>query len=112
MILSPTPLELPALGDKAITLSDALFKSWENRWSAPVNTLEMEGGAGQTVSVKAQIEGSKSLDQEGAEPEQLTDDDPLPQTVYRLAIKRGATLLVTVPLRFQAAAAPGGKKKP
>ena len=113
MILSPTPLELPAaLGDKAITLSNALFKSWESRWATPVNTLEMEGGAGQTVSVKAQLEGSKSLDQEGAEPEQLTDDDPLPQTVYRSAIKRGAPLLVTVPLRFQTAAAPGPKTHP
>ena len=112
LIVSPTPLAVPALGDKAITLSGALFKSWETRWSAPVNTLEMEGGAGQTVPVETQIVGSKSLDQEGAEPEQLTDNDPLPQTVYRLTIKRGASLLVTVPLRFQTVAAPGGKKKP
>jgi len=111
MILSPTPLELPVpLGDKAITLSDSLFKSWENRWSAPVNTLEMEGGAGQTVSVKTQIQGAKSLDQEGAEPPQLTDDDPLPQTVYRLAIKPGTPMLVTVPLHFQSA--PAAKRKP
>lgn len=103
MILSPAPLQLPApLGDKAMTVSDALFKSWEKQWSAPVNVLEMNGGSGLTTSVKSQVEGSKGLDQEGEERQQLTKSDPLPQTIYRATINRGKALLVTTPLRFKA----------
>jgi hypothetical protein len=103
MILSPMPLQLPApLGEKAMTLSNELIKSWERQWSAPVNVLEMNGGAGLTTSVKAQAEGAKSLDQEGEERQQLTPDDPLPQTIYRATIRRGGALLVMVPLRFKA----------
>jgi hypothetical protein len=101
-ILSPTPLQLPApLGDRAMTLSDALFKSWEKQWSAPVNVLEMNGGSGLTTSVKSQVDGSKGLDQEGEERQQLTQSDPLPQTIYRASIVRGKALLVTTPLRFR-----------
>jgi len=102
MIFSPTSLQLPEpLGDKPMTLSDPLFKSWEAKWSAPMNTLELNGGAGTTTSVKAQAEGSKSLDAEGQEAQQLTQEDPLPQTVYRATIRRGAAFLATVPLRFK-----------
>lgn len=103
IILSPTPLELPEpLGDKPMTLSNALFQSWETKWSAPINTLELKGGAGTVTSVKTQTEGSKSFDQEEQEAQQLTQEDPLPQTVYHATIRRGAALFVTVPLRFKA----------
>ena len=102
MIFSPTALQLPEpLGDKPITLSDSLFKSWVANWSVPMNVLELDGGAGTTMSVKQQTDGAKGLDQEGQEAQQLTQEDPLPQTVYRATIRRGAALLVTVPLRFQ-----------
>ena len=108
LIFSPTALQLPEpLGDKPMTLSDQLFKSWEAKWSAPINTLELNGGAGLTTSVKAQIEGAKSLDQKGQEAQHLTRADPLPQTIYRATIRRGAALLVTVPLRFKASRAQG-----
>lgn len=87
--------------DKPLALSAEKIKEWERLWGTQSNRLELEGGAGQTTSAKAQTEGSKSLDQEGEEA-QLTEDDPLPQTVYRAAIKTGNPLLVTVPLRFRA----------
>lgn len=102
IILSPMPLELPApLGDQPISLSNAMFQSWETKWSAPVNTLELSGGAGAVTSVKTQTEGSKSFDQERQEAQQLTQEDPLPQTVYRATINRGQPLLVNVTLRFK-----------
>lgn len=104
IIVSPTPLQLPAaLGERAMTISDRLFKSWETQWgTTSVNVLEMNGGAGLTTSVKAQVEGAKSMDQEGQERQQLTQDDPLPQTIYRATVRRGRALLVTVPLQFKA----------
>ena len=100
IIISPVPLTLPApLTERVLTLDATQIKTWEKQWGATVNTLEMVGGKGQTTSVKTQ-DGTKSLDQEGKESVMLTNDDSLPQTIYRATIKRGDALLVTVPLRF------------
>ena len=103
IIISPTELQLPeALGDKSMTLSADLVKEWEIKLSTPVVELEMVGSAGETT-------GAKDLGQVGEESQQLTADDPYPQTVYRATIKRGGAMLVTLPLRFEAAATSGGK---
>ncbi len=104
IILSPAPLKLGApLSNKAMALSRKLFKQWETAWSTQADALELAGGAGVVTRVKvvstASGEGRKSLDQKEDEP--LTQDDPLPQTVLRVAIKRGNPMLVTVPLRFK-----------
>jgi hypothetical protein len=102
MVFSPTPLQLPeALADQPMTLSEPLFKSWIAKWSAPMNVLELNDGAGTTTSVKKQTERVKGLDQEGDEAPPLTPEDPLPQTIYRATIRRGVALLVTVSLRFK-----------
>ena len=94
VIVSPTPLALPApLSERALTLSAEQFGQWEKQWSTAITTFEMDGGAGQT-------ERSKDLDQVGEEA-RLTADDPLPETVYRVTVKKGTPLLVTVPLRFR-----------
>ena len=94
IIISPTPLKLPApLGKQPMMLSEKLFKEWESLWSVPLDQLEMEGGAGETVR-------AKDLSQIGEEAQQLFDGDAEPQTVYRALIKRGSPLLITVPLRF------------
>lgn len=103
IIISPTKLQLPvSLSDKPMTLRAEQIKEWETKWSAPVVELEMEGGAGETT-------GAKDMGQVGEESQQLTADDSLPQTVYRVTVKRGSPLLVTVPLRFEAPAATGRK---
>jgi hypothetical protein len=106
IIVSPTELQLPApLSDKPMTISSELFNQWETNWIAPVIELEMEGGLEVTT-------GSKDLGQIGEESQQLTDDDPYPQTVYRATINRGNALLVTVPLRFGNVVTPLEKKEP
>lgn len=100
IILSPKPLELPGpLSDKAMELSSSLLQKWENKWSTRTNVLELNGGAG--ALVKAQTEITKTLGQEGEEPRALTQNDPLPQTVYRGTIRRGTPFLVTVLLQFK-----------
>lgn len=104
IIISPTPLELPAtLSEKAMTLTPEQFREWERKWSAPVTPFEMEGGAGQTT-------GARDLDQVGEEA-QLTEADPLPETVYRASVRKGSPLLVTVPLRFDRTASTDVKKR-
>ncbi len=54
----------------------------------------MEGGAGRSwtkAEMEASSRGSSRL---------LTQEEPTPQTIYRLAGKGKTTLLVTVPLRY------------
>ncbi len=74
-------------------ISRAQFDSWEKQWSAPTVKFEMEGGAGSTMTEKEQAAGSVTSSD-------LTQDDPVPQTVFRMMTKPESTLLINVPLRF------------
>jgi hypothetical protein len=51
------------------------------------------GGLGQTITQEEQSAGSNARTE-------LSQDDPVPQTVMRVAIKPDAALLVNVPLKF------------
>jgi hypothetical protein len=94
VLVSPEPL-IPAeqLTRDARRLDRQLFDSWEKQWGAPATKFEMDGGAGQTMTEKEQAAAA-----DGSSV--LTQDDPVPQTVYRVAIKPDAPLLVSIPLRF------------
>jgi hypothetical protein len=94
VLVSPEPL-IPheQLTRDAIRLNRQLFDTWEKQWGAQATKFEMDGGAGQAMSETEQaagVDGSPAL----------TQDDPVPQTVYRVAIKPDAPLLVSIPLRF------------
>jgi hypothetical protein len=52
----------------------------------------MEGGSGQVMTEKEQAAVSDAA--------ALTQDDPPPQTIYRLTVKPNDVLLVRLPLRF------------
>ncbi len=95
VLVSSKPLiEYAALSNTAITLSREQVDAWEGQWSAQATKFEMEGGAGQTMTEKEQA--AASTDGE------LTQDDPVPQTIYRLAIKPEDALVIRLPLRFSA----------
>lgn len=53
----------------------------------------MAGGAGKTWTKAEQEAGAYAT-------RQLTQDDPGPQTIYRVAVKPGAPMLVKVGLRY------------
>lgn len=94
IIISPTRLPLPiALTEEPMFFTDEQFKKWE-KWSVPATEFEMEGGAGDLID-------AKTLGQVGEETQQLTEEDPLPQTIYRVVIKSGNPMLITVPLQFK-----------
>lgn len=95
ILVSSQPLiALEQLGAKAIKLPRAQVESWEKQWGAKVTKFEMAGGAGQTMTEKEQAAGANSS-------QELTRDDPAPQTVYRVAIKPNDPLIVSVPLKFR-----------
>lgn len=93
VIVSPTPLEGVTIGSKALQISNEQVAQWEKQWGAVTEKFEMAGGAGKTWTRAEQEAGANAT-------RQLTQDDPGPQTIYRVAVKPGAPLLVNVGLRY------------
>lgn len=99
VLVTSQPLEGITIGPKSLVLSQEQVAEWEKKWSAQTEHFEMSNGAGKTWT--------KSEQQAGADAtRQLTQDDPGPQTIYRVATKPGAPILVNVGLRYSQ---PGSK---
>lgn len=94
IIVSPTPLVSDdQLGPRSIKLQRELVESWQKNWSTTPAKFEMEGGSGQTMTGTEQVAATQSA-------ALLTQEDPVPQTVYRVAIKPETPVMITVPLKF------------
>lgn len=94
IMVLPQPLEDMQLGVQPIKLSRGDIAKWEKAWSREVERFEMIGGAGKlwtTLEKEASARDSARL---------LTQEEPAPQTIYRVASKNRNTVLVTVPLRY------------
>ncbi|MGD0438413.1 MAG: hypothetical protein ABSB86_18295 [Bryobacteraceae bacterium] len=95
VLLTPEPIEGITIGENALALSNAQVAAWEKQWgSAKPEVFELTGGVGKTwtrVEQDAAADGTRLL----------TQDDPPPQTVYRVAVKPGAPLAVEVRLHYR-----------
>jgi hypothetical protein len=96
VIVAPQPIEGITISDKPLALSSQQVAQWENQWSALTEKFEMAGGSGKTWTQVEQEAGANAT-------RQLTQDDPGPQTIYRVASKPGAPLLVNIGLRYSRA---------
>ena len=89
---APGPLPLQ-IANQPIKLAEQQIASWEKLYGGVAETLELVGGAGRVWTNEEKMAGM-------ANGRQLTQGGPPPQTVYRVARRTGAPLLVTVPLRY------------
>ncbi len=92
VIVSAQPLADLTISNKMLQLAPALVARWEQQWGAQAEKFEMTGGAGRVWSKAEQEAGADAS-------RQLTQDEPGPQTVYRVTVKPGAPLLVNVGLK-------------
>ena len=90
IIVTDKPLTDLTIGRNALKIPAEQFNSYEKRWGALTQQLELEGGSGSAMN-KAE-KASRS------ENKVLTQDDSLPQTIYRVLVKPNQPLLVTIPL--------------
>ena len=94
VLVSPTPIEGLAIGDKALRLSDETLASWEKSWGAQTGRLEMADGNGKPWTrqeKEAGADGTRSLNA----------DEPAPQTIYyRPAASSSVPVLVKVELQY------------
>ncbi len=100
VIVTPHPIEGIDIGAKPLRLSNEQVEQWEEQWGAQTEKFELQGGAGKTWT-EAEMEAGADATR------QLTQEDPSPQTIYRVAVKPGSPLLVKVGLRYGRAAAKG-----
>ncbi|MBI3423440.1 MAG: DUF4384 domain-containing protein [Acidobacteria bacterium] len=93
VIVVAQPLPGLEIGTQALSLSPTQVRQWEQQWGAQTETFEMAGGAGKAWTKAEQEAGAGGT-------RQLTQEEPGPQTIYRVAVKPDAPLLVKVGLRY------------
>lgn len=96
LIVSRAPLEGLTVTDKPAVLPTDQVASWERSWGAPTQQFGQEGGA-----KRAWTREEQSAAADGTRL--LTQDDPAPQTIFRVAAKAGSTVLVNVRLPYATA---------
>jgi hypothetical protein len=96
VLLTPAPLEGLEIGAKALAITNDQVASWEKQWARKTETFELTGGTGKTWTTAEQqaAAGAARL---------LTQEDPAPQTVYRVQSRPGEPMLVKLRLRYQVA---------
>jgi len=107
IIVTPQPIEGLSLGSQPLVLAPARVAEWEKAWGAAVERFELAGGAGQAWTPAEQAAAADAT-------RRLTQEDPSPQTIYRVAAKPGRPNLVQVELKYQGVKAPTQRpaKKP
>lgn len=90
LLSQPLPLQI---AQQPLKMTRQQITGWEKLWGGAAERLELVGGAGRTWTNEEKQAGA-------AKGRQLTQTGPSPQTVYRIARKKGGPLLVTVPLRY------------
>jgi hypothetical protein len=93
IILTTQPLSKLTITDKPLLVSKPDLLEWQTLWGTPYEQFEMEGGAGLAWTKEEREAGSAQASR------YLTQTEPAPQTVYRLA-GGGRSLLITVRLNY------------
>ncbi len=103
VVVSDKPLEGMAIGDEATTLSPELVDDWEKKWKGQTQRFEMVGGVGRAWTKAEQEAGFDGT-------RRLTQDDPGPQTVYRVAVPAGQPFFAQVALGYSTTKVQASKK--
>jgi hypothetical protein len=90
VVVALKPLPDIAVRPSRQKLSEEQVARWQKQWGAETERWELIGGAGKSYT-KAE---KKAADGKG----DLGQDDPFPQTIYRIAAKFGNPILVSVQL--------------
>ena len=91
IVVTTEPLKDLTLGAEPLKLARATVNDWEARGSAAVERLEMIGGAGRAWSHAEQRAGADAT-------RLLRQDDPPPQTLFRVLLRQPDLMAVNVVL--------------
>ena len=91
VIVSPEPLSDIGMPDKPSPVSAAMVAALEDKYLKAASEYEQEGSVGKNYT-KAEKEAG------GVSKRQLTQDDPFPQTVYRVKTRAKEPMLINLSL--------------
>ncbi|MEO5822787.1 MAG: DUF4384 domain-containing protein [Vicinamibacteraceae bacterium] len=92
ILVTSEPLAQVTVPANAERLDPSLVAQWETQWAAVAERLELIGGAGQAYT---------GMERDAAQQGRLlTQDDELPQTLYRVLSAPGSPVLISVPLKI------------
>ncbi len=94
VIVATQPLTEITIGANALKLSPEIVAQWEKQWGAQTQQFEMNEGVGKAWTKAEQEAGASAT-------RQLTQEEPAPQTIYRVAVKPGSPMLVKVKMRYR-----------
>jgi len=93
ILVTPEPLPEKYRASKGpLAIDEAEYKKWESQYFVESEIWELDGGTGKswTEQEKGANGGSK-----------LNQDDPLPQTLYKVNCEPGKAMLVKVPVKMR-----------
>jgi hypothetical protein len=93
VLVTPEPLKDVKIGRNALKLSQEQFASWESMWGVEAERFELAGGVGRPWT---RVEKEAGLGSR-----LLVQDEPMPQTLYRVPVKPGNPVMLTVPLEIR-----------
>jgi hypothetical protein len=91
-IITDQPLGVE-IGRDLIKLREAQVSDWEDKWEAPFFRSEQVKGKGKAYT-RAEQEAGRD------EKRLLTQDEPMPQTIYKIYSQPGNPLLISIPLFY------------
>ena len=104
LLVTKKPIAGLTIGPKPLALTEGQVAAWQKQWGKPVEQLELVGGVGKTWT--------KAEQQAGADGTRLlTQEDPGPQTIYRVVTHTEEPVLVTVGLRYRETEAKSKKQQ-
>jgi len=94
MLVTTKPIPNLQLGMKPLKLRPEQFAQWEKAWNAPTKRIEITKRVGTTYT-KAEMTAGASV------TSLLSNNDPPPQTIYRVSSKPGDPALITISLQYE-----------
>jgi hypothetical protein len=92
-LITPQPLTGLTIGATPLKLSEDTVKRWEQSWGADAAKFEMAAGVSKTWTRVEREAGADAT-------RQLTQDDPAPQTIFRVAAGPDEPRLIKLTLRY------------
>jgi len=93
LLVTSEPLDNIKIGATPLKISEEQFAEWEKKYGVQAERFELSGGAGSTYT--------SSEKQAGSSDTALTQDDPFPQTLYRVSAEPGKPLLLNLPVQIK-----------
>ena len=92
LLVTSTPISEVTVKPTNQKIDASLLDDWTRRWGSTVERFEMVDGAGKSYT--------KEEKEAGTEGRLLTQEDEMPQTLFRVVTQPGTPVLVTVPLKI------------